>query len=249
MNLQNAVAIVTGGTGGLGRRICHALAVKGVRLAVGYAQRQAEGEAVAGEMRRLGAQAVAVGVDVTQPESVQALVDRTVREFGRIDILVNDAAYNKWIPFAQLQDLQMEDWTKILEVNLTGPFVCSKAVAPIMKQQGRGRIINVSSLAGLSPTGSSIPYAVSKAALIHLTRCLAVALAPEVLVNCVAPGFMEGTRMSENLAPEYQQKARQNSLLQRATDKDDVAEMVAEFCRTESITGQTLVVDAGRVFH
>ena len=164
-------------------------------------------------------------------------------------ILVNDAAYNKWIPFAQLQELQMEDWTKILEVNLTGPFVCSKAVAPIMKRQGRGRIVNVSSLAGLSPIGSSIPYAVSKAALIHLTRCLAVALAPEVLVNCVAPGFMEGTRMSENLAPEYQQKARQNSLLQRAADKDDVAEMVAEFCRTESITGQTLVVDAGRVFH
>jgi 3-oxoacyl-[acyl-carrier protein] reductase len=113
-------------------------------------------------------------------------VDRTVREFGRIDILVNDAAYNKWIPFAQLQDLQMEDWTKILEVNLTGPFVCSKAVAPIMKRQGRGRIANVSSLAGLSPTGSSIPYAVSK---------------------------------------------------------------VVGFCRTESITGQTLVVDAGRVFH
>jgi len=153
-------------------------------------------------------------------------VDQVVREFGRIDILVNDAAYNTWIPFRELQDLGLEDWTKILRVNLTGPFVCSKAVAPIMRRQGQGRIINVTSIAGLNPMGSSIAYAVSKAALIHLTRCLAVALAPEVLVNSVAPGFMEGTRMSENLAPEYQQKARQGALLQQAADKDDVAESV-----------------------
>jgi 3-oxoacyl-[acyl-carrier protein] reductase len=118
-----------------------------------------------------------------------------------------------------------------------------------MKRQGRGRIVNIGSIAGLHPIGSSIAYAVSKAALTHLTRCLAVALAPDVLVNCVAPGFMEGTRMSENLAPEYQQKARQGSLLQRAADKDDVAATVVEFCRTDSITGQTLVIDAGRVFH
>jgi 3-oxoacyl-[acyl-carrier protein] reductase len=119
-------------------------------------------------------------------------VDQVVREFGRIDILVNDAAYNTWIPFRELQDLGLEDWTKILRVNLTGPFVCSKAVAPLMKRQGRGRIINVTSIAGLNPMGSSIAYAVSKAALIHLTRCLAVALAPEVLVNSVAPGVHGG---------------------------------------------------------
>lgn len=134
-------------------------------------------------------------------------------------------------------------------MNLTGPFLCSKAVSAVMKRQGRGRIVNIGSIAGLHPIGSSIAYAVSKAALTHLTRCLAVALAPDVLVNCVAPGFMEGTRMSENLAPEYQQKARQGSLLQRAADKDDVAATVVEFCRTDSITGQTLVIDAGRVFH
>ncbi len=169
--------------------------------------------------------------------------------FGRVDILVNDAAYNKWIPFRQLTDLGLEDWNRILTTNLTGPFICSKAVAPIMKRQGGGRIVNVSSIAGFGPTGSSIAYAVSKAGLNHLTRCMAVALAPEILVNGVAPGFMEGTRMSENLAPEYRERAMQGALLQRATDKDDVAALVVEFCRTDSITGQTLVVDAGRVFH
>jgi len=249
MNPETAVAIVTGGSGGLGRRICRALAPKGVHVAVCYAQRQDEGEAVARELRQLGGKAIAVRVEVTAPESVEALVDQVAREFGRIDILVNDAAYNKWIPFAQLQDLQMEDWTRILGVNLTGRFVCIKAVAPIMKRQRQGRIVNVSSVTGLSPTGSSIAYAVSKAGLIHLTRCMAVALAPDVLVNCVAPGFMEGTRMSENLSPEYRQKIKQGALLRRETDKDDVAELVVELCRTESITGQTIVIDAGRVFH
>ncbi len=158
-------------------------------------------------------------------------------------------AYNKWIPYAELDALSSEDWNAILSVNLTGPFLCMKAVAPIMKRQGRGRIINIASVAGLTPTGSSIPYAVSKAGLIHLTRCMAVALAPEILVNCVAPGFMEGTKMTENLSAEYRKKVRESALLRRDVDKDDVSEAVAEFVRTESITGQTLVVDAGRVFH
>jgi 3-oxoacyl-[acyl-carrier protein] reductase len=249
MHLQNAVAVVTGGTGGLGRRICRALGLRGVHVAACYATRQAEGEAVARQVRQLGTRAIALKVDVASPDSVQRLVEQVVREFGRIDILVNDAAYNKWVPFSQLQDLDLETWTKILDANLTGPFICSKAVAPIMREQHQGRIVNVGSIAGLHPIGSSIAYAVSKAALTHLTRCLAVALAPEVQVNCVAAGFMEGTLMSDNLSPEYRQRARQGSLLQRAADKDDVAEVVVEFCRTDSVTGQTLVVDSGRVFH
>jgi 3-oxoacyl-[acyl-carrier protein] reductase len=249
MNLQNAVAVVTGGTGGLGRRICHAMAGEGADVVVCYGQRQAEAEAMAGGLQKHGSRAIAVGVDVARPESILTLVDKVLQEFGRIDVLVNDAAYNKWIPFAQLQELRMEDWTRILSVNLTGPFVCIQAVAPVMKKQGQGRIVNVSSIAGLAPMGSSIAYAVSKAGLIHLTRCMAVALAPDVLVNCVAPGYMEGTRMSENLAPEYQEKAKRGALLGRAADKDDVAGAVVGFCRTESITGQTLVIDAGRVFH
>jgi 3-oxoacyl-[acyl-carrier protein] reductase len=249
MDLRGSVAIVTGGTGGLGRRICRALALKGAHIAVCYAQRKVEAETVVREVREVDTRAEAVEVDVASADSVQRLVDHVAGAFGRIDILVNDAAYNKWIPFSQLQNLDLETWTRILTVNLTGPFLCSKAVSAVMKRQGRGRIVNIGSIAGLHPIGSSIAYAVSKAALTHLTRCLAVALAPDVLVNCVAPGFMEGTRMSENLAPEYQQKARQGSLLQRAADKDDVAATVVEFCRTDSITGQTLVIDAGRVFH
>jgi 3-oxoacyl-[acyl-carrier protein] reductase len=249
MELESAVAIVTGGTGGLGRRICLALARRGSRVAVVYGQRQAEGEATARELRGHGVRAIAVGADVRRPEAIQGMVDKVQEEFGRIDILINDAAYNKWIPFSQLEELHLEDWGAILDVNLTAPFLCSKAVAPIMRRNGQGRIVNIGSIAGLTPSGSSIAYAVSKAALNHLTRCLAVALAPEILVNCVAPGFMEGTRMSESLTPEYRQRACQTALTKRAVDKDDVTGVVLEFCCTDSITGQTLVVDGGRVFH
>ena len=130
-----------------------------------------------------------------------------------------------------------------MAVNLTGPMRLIKAVAPVMKAQGRGRIVNIASVAGLGPTGSSIAYAVSKAGLIHLTRCMAVALAPETLVNCVAPGLLEGTRATANLLPEMVVRNAAGSLLKKAADKDDCADMVVTMCRTETMTGQTIVID------
>jgi 3-oxoacyl-[acyl-carrier protein] reductase len=128
-------------------------------------------------------------------------------------------------------------------------MLLTKAVGPVMKRQGGGRIVNISSVAGLGPTGSSIAYAVSKAGLIHLTKCMAVALAPEVLVNCVAPGLLEGTRATANLRPEQVAIGRKASLLGKAADKDDVADQVVTMCRTNTMTGQTLVIDSGRTFH
>ena len=249
MQIAGTVSIVTGGSGGLGQRICHALARAGGHVVVAYARSRETAETVAGQLRATGVRATAIACDVTRPDDVQALADRVVAEFGRVDILVNDAAYNKWITYADLDALTYADWTTILDVNLTGPFLCIKAVAPIMRRQGAGRIVNIASVAGLGPTGSSIAYAVSKAGLVHLTRCMAVGLAPAVLVNCVAPGYLEGTRATANLDPAYQEQARRGSLLKRAADKDDVADQVVALCRTESITGQTVVVDAGRVFH
>jgi 3-oxoacyl-[acyl-carrier protein] reductase len=181
--------------------------------------------------------------------AVGRLVEEVGKRFGRIDILVNDAAYNKSIPFSDLDGLSQEVWDTIMAVNLTGPMRLIKAVAPLMKAQGRGRIVNIASVAGLAPTGSSIAYAVSKAGLIHLTRCMAVALAPETLVNCVAPGLLEGTRATANLRPELIERSAAGALLKKAADKDDCADMVVTMCRTETMTGQTTVIDAGRLFH
>jgi len=175
------------------------------------------------------------------------LVERTRSEFGRVDILVNDAAFNKEVAFSDLDGMTLELWNHMLAVNLTSAFICAKAVAPVMKAQGRGRIVNISSGAGIVPRGSSIAYAVSKAGMIHLTKCMAVALAPEVTVNCVAPGFMEGTRMTDNLPPDYVAKVTDYLLLRHAVSKDDVADQVVLFCRSDSMTGQMIVMDCGRL--
>ena len=250
MELRGATALVTGGNGGLGQRICHALAKEGVNVAVMYAQSRDQAESVADELTsRHQINAAAFACDITDDAAVERVVGEVIRRFGRLDILVNDAAYNKAIPFTDLDSLTIEVWDKIIAVNLTGPLRLIKAVAPVMKAQGRGRIVNISSVSGVGPTGSSIAYAVSKAGLIHLTRCMAVALAPETLVNCVAPGLLEGTRATANLRPEQIQNSAATSLLKRAADKDDCADMVVTMCRTETMTGQTMVINSGRYFH
>ena len=250
MELRGAVALVTGGNGGLGQRICHALANEGVHIAVIYAQSRNQAEGVARELAsRHQINAAAFVCDVTDGAAVQQVVGDVTARFGRLDILVNDAAYNVAIPFTDLDGLTMEVWDRIMAVNLTGPMRLMKAVAPVMKAQRRGRIVNISSVAGVGPTGSSIAYAVSKAGLIHLTRCMAVALAPETLVNCVAPGLLEGTRATANLRPEQIQNSAATALLKKPADKDDCAQMVVTMCRTETMTGQTIVIDAGRYFH
>ena len=250
MDLKGAVALVTGGNGGLGQRICHALAREGAHIAVVYAQSRDQAEGVARELAsRHRVDAAAFACDITDGVAVGTLVADVAKCFGRLDILVNDAAYNKAIPFHDLDNLTEEVWDRIMAVNLTGPMRLAKAVAPTMKAQGRGRIVNIASVAGLGPQGSSIAYAVSKAGLIHLTRCLAVALAPETLVNCVAPGLLEGTRATANLRPEQVERSASGSLLKKAADKDDCADMVVTMCRTETMTGQTVVIDSGRVFH
>lgn len=250
MELKGAVALVTGGNGGLGQRICHALAREGVHIAVMYAQSKDQAEGVAAELTsKYQINAAAFGCDLTDSAAVSALIADVVKRFGRIDILINDAAYNKAIPFTDLDSLTEDVWSKIMDVNLTGPLRIIKAVAPVMKAQGQGRIVNIASVAGLAPTGSSIAYAVSKAGLIHLTRCMAVALAPHTLVNCVAPGLLEGTRATANLRPEQIQNSAAGSLLKKAADKDDCADMAVTMCRTDTMTGQTIVIDAGRIFH
>ncbi len=250
MELNGKVAVVTGGNGGLGQRICHALAREGCHIAVVYAKSQVEAETFADTLSsEHQIDANALQCNVAHEADVNRLVGDVVDRFGRLDILVNDAAFNQAIPYKNLDNLTLEIWSKIIDVNLTGPMLLTRAVAPIMDRQGAGRIVNIASIAGLYPSGSSIAYAVSKAGLIHLTRCMAVALAPHTLVNCVAPGLIEGTRATANLLPEMIEQSASTALLQKPADKDDCANQVVTFCKSETITGQTLAIDAGRIFH
>ena len=249
MDLRNTVAIVTGCTGGLGQRIGRAFAEQGSQVAGVYLQSQAKAEALAKEWSALGPRCIAVQADMNDRDQIERMVQRVMEEYGRIDILINNAAHNQLVPFKDLDGLTMEIWDHILLANLTSPFLCIKAVAPVMQKQHCGRIVNVASVAGLAPRGSSIAYAVSKAGLIHLTRCMALALGPDIAVNAVAPGMMLGTRMTGRLDPVQVEKTIQTSALQKPVECDDVAHQVVEFCRSDSTTGQVLVLDSGVVYH
>ena len=169
--------------------------------------------------------------------------------FGRLDILVNDAAYNKAIPFPDLDSLTMEVWDKIIAVNLTGPMRLIKAVAPVMKAQGRGRIVNIASVAGARADRLVDRLCGVEGGAHPFDALHGGGLAPEVLVNCVAPGLLEGTRATSNLRREQIENSAATSLLKKPADKEDCAEMVVTMCRTETMTGQTIAINSGRYFH
>jgi NAD(P)-dependent dehydrogenase (short-subunit alcohol dehydrogenase family) len=245
MDTQGKIAFVTGGSGDLGSAIARALAAAGADVAISYVGHLEGATATVEALRATGRQSLAVPLDQPDPMSIDAAVERVVGAFGRLDILVNNAAWNIGIPFSNLDALTPEIWDRIIETNLRGPYLLARAFAPHLRAHGAGRIVNIASVGGLYPASSSIAYSASKAGLIHLTRCLAVALAPDVTVNCIAPGLIEGTRMAQRIPEEVVQQSRQQVVLGRAASPQDITEQVITFCRAESITGQVLVIDGG----
>ena len=245
MDLQGKIAFVTGGSGDLGGAIARALAAAGADVAISYVGHLEGATATVDALRATGRQSLAVPLDQRDPVSIDAAVERVVGAFGRLDILVNNAALNIGIPFPNLDALTPEIWDRIIETDLRGPYLLARAFAPHLRAHGAGRIVNIASVGGLYPASSSIAYSASKAGLIHLTRCLAVALAPNVTVNCIAPGLIEGTRMAQRIPEEVVQQSRQQVVLGRVASLQDITEQVITFCRAKSITGQVLVIDGG----
>ncbi|MHB8588978.1 MAG: SDR family NAD(P)-dependent oxidoreductase [Candidatus Dormibacteraceae bacterium] len=249
MELAGRVALVTGGSGDLGSAICRALARSKMDVAVTYAGEKGRAEGVVAEVEAAGCRAWAIQLDQSTIDEPDEVVASAALHFGRLDVLVNNAAWNIGIPFADLDALTPEVWDRMYATNLRGPYLLARAAARIMRTQGEGRIVNIASIGGLYPASSSIAYSCTKAGLIHLTRCLAVALAPTVLVNCVAPGLIEGTRMAARLPDAVREGALQRAVLGKAASVDDIADQVVTFCRSDSTTGQVMPVDAGAVFH
>jgi 3-oxoacyl-[acyl-carrier protein] reductase len=249
MNLEGKVAIVTGGTGGLGWRICKKLSARKMKIVLVYLNSKDKAQEYVAELKKEGTDAFAVSADVTSEAGVMTMMNAAISQFGGIDALVLDAAFNQFVKFDELENLTPELWNKIISFNLTSPFLAMRIIGPEMKRRGGGRIVTIASVAGFYPSGSSIAYCVSKAGLINLTRCMAVSLAPAVLVNCVAPGLIEGTRMTANLAPEFQENARKSALIKKGVEKDEVADAVRLLVETDGINGQTIVVDGGKYFH
>ncbi|MEA3216117.1 MAG: 3-oxoacyl-[acyl-carrier protein] reductase [Acidimicrobiia bacterium] len=245
MDLHEKVAFVTGGSGDIGAAICTALAAAGCDVALSYVANAAGAESTAAGVKAAGRQPYEVQLDQRDPESIDAAVASVVERFGRCDVLVNNAAWNIGIPFPELDRLDADTWDRVLETNLRGPYLLVRALARHLEAEASGRVVNIASVGGLMPGSSSIAYSCSKAGLIHLTHCLAVALAPRVAVNCVAPGLVEGTRMAQRLPAEVAEGARRQAVLGRVGSAVDIAEATVMLCRADTITGQTVVVDGG----
>ena len=245
MDLTGRVAFVTGGSGDIGGAIAAALAEAGCDIAISYVGNLEGAEATAKVVAGHGRRGEQVQLDQRDGASVDAACDAVLAAFGRCDVLVNNAAWNIGIPFRQLDQLDADTWDRVQETNLRGPFLLSRRLAPALASDGGGRIVNISSAGGIFPGSSSIAYSCSKAALIHLTHCLAVALSPDVSVNCVAPGLVEGTRMALRLPPNVSAGARTQAVLGKVGSPQDIADATVLLCRADTITGQTLVVDGG----
>jgi 3-oxoacyl-[acyl-carrier protein] reductase len=248
MELRGKTAIVTGGATGLGRATCLKLAAAGAGLAIVYSRSEREANDTAADCRALGVPALAVRADVAIDAEVRDMVSQVKAALGRIDVLINDAAVTVFHPMSDLDGIEEADWDRIMDVNVKAHWLTARAVAPHMREQGDGAIVNVTSIAGLRPAGSSLPYCVSKAGAIMLTKTLAVALAPQIRVNNVAPGLL-GTRWWGDNAQEQVAGFVRAAALKRPTPVEDVADAILTAITNDSITGQTLVVDGGLYFH
>jgi 3-oxoacyl-[acyl-carrier protein] reductase len=245
MELTGRTAMVTGGSGDIGGAIALALAEAGCDVAVTYVGNESGANDAVAAISALGRTGVAVQLDQRDPTSIDAAAGAVVDQLGGCDILINNAGWNIGIPFPDLDALDADTWDRVNETNVRGPFLLARALAPQLSASGAGRIVNIASVGGLAPGSSSIAYSCSKAGLIHLTHCLAVAMAPAVAVNCVAPGLVEGTRMAGRLPPAQAEAARRTAVLGKVGSAEDIAAATVLLCRAETITGQTIVVDGG----
>ncbi|MCZ6564132.1 MAG: SDR family oxidoreductase [Deltaproteobacteria bacterium] len=251
MELKDRVALVTGGATGIGRATVLHLARSGTAgLVINYRTAKEQAEQIAAEVRQIGAEAMCVYADVKNDDQVRQMVRQVGERFGRLDVLVNNAGVTHWVPVTDLEGLTDAMWDDIMDVNVKAAFRCTRAAVALLSE-ARGVVINVSSISGIlaTVTSSSLAYGAAKAALIYLTRGLAVALAPKVRVNAVAPAFTDTQWMRKHYGDDYDQivaQAASNYPLGRIARTEDVAEAIVSLVTGgDFVTGQTLVVDGG----
>jgi len=236
--LEGHVVAVTGSSSGIGAAAARAFAAAGAAVLVHSARSVAEGEAVAASLP----DALYVQGDITDPATPERLVEAALGRWGRLDTLVNNAGTTAVIPHHDLQAASVDVWRRIFEVNVFGTWAVTVAAVPALRE-ARGSVVNVASVAGVRPTGSSIPYAASKAALNHQTVLLAKVLGPEVRVNAVAPGLVDTPWTAD--WDVVREVVTQVAPLRRSGRPEDVAEVVVALARSSYVTGQVVVVDGG----
>jgi 3-oxoacyl-[acyl-carrier protein] reductase len=251
--LEGRVAVVTGAGHGIGKAYAQRLAAEGAAVVIAELD-AAAAAATAGELKDGGARALAVPMDVSDRKASEAMARATVDAFGRLDILVNNAAMFSTVPMSRVPFDQLDDaeWDKMMAVNLRGMWYTCRAAVPEMRRNGYGKIVNISSSTVFERTGTRIHYVTSKAGVIGFTRTLAAELGPDnITVNCVAPGSTLSEENPDESTVGFRSAAAGKRALARLQKPEDLVGAIAFFASPDSdfITGQTLVVDGGSVFH
>jgi 3-oxoacyl-[acyl-carrier protein] reductase len=248
MSEEPRAALVTGAGTGIGRAAALALARAGYDVLINYHSSEAAAKEAAAEAEAAGVRALVYQCDVSNDAAVRAMVDACRTTFGRLDVLINNAGTTTNVPPRDLEALTVEEWDRVMAVNARSVFLVTRAAAPLLKAAG-GCVVNTASIVGLRPGPQPLPYAASKAVVVNLTKTLAAALAPEIRVNAVAPGWMEGDWMrrmlGENYAGLMARRARYTPL-QRCVTPEDVAETMMSLIQSNRfVTGEIVVIDGG----
>ncbi len=244
--LKNKVALITGGSRGIGKATALEFARNGAKIAINYNNSEKEAKEVADEIEKLGSETIIVKADISKSEEVKNMINEITRKFGRIDILVNNAGVIEEVGF---EDMNEKSFRRMLAVNLKGVFNCVKSVLPFMKKQGGGKIINISSIAGIAGSRVNSAYGAAKAGVINMTKTLSREFADyKINVNAIAPGVVR-TEMIDDISKEIIDKYSKETPLGRIAEPEDIARAVLFFASplSDFITGQVLIVDGGRL--
>jgi len=250
--MEDRVAIVTGGGTGIGAAVCLAMARRGARVLVNYSRSAGEAEAVAAECRAAGVEAIAVEADLRHDDGARILAAAAEQRWGRIDFLVNNAGKTKFASHSDLDALSAEDFLDIYRLNVVGAFQAIRACVPALQRSDAASVVNVASVAGVFGHGSSVAYAASKGALLTMTKSLARALAPQIRVNAVNPGYVATRwwrdRVGDAEFEKLNARIAAGAPLKKAPRGEDIADAILMFLdpATRMITGETLLVDAGQ---
>lgn len=244
---KHQVALVTGSATGIGRACALRFAENGFHVVVNYSKSEEDARETLKLVEACHVRGLLVQCDVGSDAAVRDMLHKIEREFGRLDVLVNNAGATWFIDHKNLEEMTEEKWDRILQVNLKGPFFCTRAAVPLMRKSGGGGIVSVSSVAGLSGDGSSIAYAASKGALNTMTKSLARALGPDIRVNAVCPGPVDTRWLRAVMSPDELEKRTSHFPMKRPALPEDIADAVFYLATGTSLTtGQCLVVDGGR---
>ena len=249
MNSDKPVALVTGAATGIGRSAALALAKNGYDVVINYSRSEDAAKITAQQAESAGARTLLQRCDVSDDTSVRAMLAATEKEFRRLDVLINNAGTTVDVEPKNFDAMTVEAWNRVFSVNVLGLFLVTRAATPLLKKSPNGCIVNTCSIAGLRPSAQPLPYAASKAAVANLTKTLANALGPQIRVNAVAPGWIEGDWMKRTLADNYEGlMARRGKYtpLKRCCTEDDVADsMLSLILHNRFVTGEIIIVDGG----